>query len=390
MKRICNEITAKYAVVQAAYWMGSCIISSYAGVYLLGEGFTNTEIGLLIGLVGAVSTVMQPWVGGIVDRSERITLRSVSWWFGILMALLSAVLILFGNKIVVVIVYSVLRTLLQVALPLVSAMGMESINRGNKLNFGLARGMGSIAYAVLTSITGFATAVFSSHVLTYEMLITCILFVVGIQLFPREKDLSHEPEAMQEVAAPGKAFFGRYPKFFFLLVGWTLVFTSYGLINNFLFQIMESKGGDSSSMGIALAISALSEVPTMFLFVELVGRLKSGVWMKLSSVFFMLKVLGILVFSSIVGIYVVHALQMLGYALFAVASVYYVNCLMEDRDKVTGQAYMTMTTTMGAVIGSTVGGVIIAVWGIEMMLIFATVIAVVVMVIVFPTTEKNI
>ena len=102
MKRICNEITAKYAVVQAAYWMGSCIISSYAGVYLLGEGFTNTEIGLLIGLVGAVSTVMQPWVGGIVDRSERITLRSVSWWFGILMALLSAVLILFGNKIVVV------------------------------------------------------------------------------------------------------------------------------------------------------------------------------------------------------------------------------------------------------------------------------------------------
>ena len=143
-------------------------------------------------------------------------------------------------------------------------------------------------------------------------------------------------------------------------------------------------------MGIALAISALSEVPTMFLFVELVGRLKSGVWMKLSSVFFMLKVLGILVFSSIVGIYVVHALQMLGYALFAVASVYYVNCLMEDRDKVTGQAYMTMTTTMGAVIGSTVGGVIIDVWGIEMMLIFATVIAVVGMVIVFPTTEKNI
>ncbi len=112
--------------------------------------------------------------------------------------------------------------------------------------------------------------------------------------------------------------------------------------------------------------------------------------MKLSSVFFMLKVLGILVFSSIVGIYVVHALQMLGYALLAVASVYYVNCLMEDRDKVTGQAYMTMTTTMGAVIGSTVGGVIIDVWGIEMMLIFATVIAVVGMVIVFPTTEKNI
>lgn len=370
--------------------MSSCIISSYASVYLLGEGFTNTEIGLLIGLAGAISTVMQPWVGGIVDRSERISLRSLSLWFGVVMAGLSAVLLLSGNRVIVAVVYSVLRIILQVALPLVSAMGMESINRGSSLNFGIARGMGSIVYAVLTSITGFMTAVYGSHVLTYEMVITCALFAAGIWIFPSGEDLPHEPETMEEMAAPGKAFFSRYPKFFLMLAGWTLSFTSYGLINNFLFQIMESKGGDSSSMGIALAISALSEVPTMFLFVELVGKLKSGTWMKISSVFFMLKVLGILVFSSIAGVYVVHALQMLGYALFAVASVYYVNCLMAEHDKVRGQAYMTMTTTMGAVIGSTVGGVIIDAFGIQMMLIFAVVIAVIGMAIVFPTTKSNI
>lgn len=390
MKKTRGNITTKYALVQAAYWMSSCIISSYASVYLLGEGFSNTQIGLVIGLAGAISTVMQPWVGAVVDRSERITLRTMSLAFGLAMTILSAVLIVTRNKWFVAVVYSTLRVLFQVALPLVCAMGMDSINRGSNLNFGLARGIGSIAYAVLTSIIGFMAAAMGSHILAFGMFATSGLFALGLQMFPREQNLLRQPEAMKEMSAPGRAFFSKYPKFLLLVAGWTLAFTGYGLISNFLFQIIESKGGDSTSMGIALAISAISEVPTMFFFVVMVRKLKSGTWLRISGIFFLFKIFGIFWFSNMAGIYVAHGFQMLGYALFSVASVYYVNCLMEEHDKVRGQAYMTMTSTMGAVIGSTVGGAIIDMFGIQVMLIAAVVIAAIGAVLIFRTTETKI
>ena len=42
--------TAQYALIQALYWMSFCMIFAYASVYLLDRGFSNTAIGLLIGI----------------------------------------------------------------------------------------------------------------------------------------------------------------------------------------------------------------------------------------------------------------------------------------------------------------------------------------------------
>ena len=41
---------------------------------------------------------------------------------------------------------------------------------------------------------------------------------------------------------------------------------SHSLINSFNYQIAMAKGGGSGEMGNAMTISAVSELPTMFLF----------------------------------------------------------------------------------------------------------------------------
>ena len=51
-----------------------------------------------------------------------------------------------------------------------------------------------------------------------------------------------------------------------------------------------------------------------------------------------------------------------------VASVYYVNSIMEDRDRIKGQAYMTMTLSIGTIIGTLTGGVLIDYFGVNGML----------------------
>ena len=57
--------TAQYALIQGLYWMSFCMIFAYASVYLLDRGLSNTAIGLLIGISGSVSAILQPWIGGM-------------------------------------------------------------------------------------------------------------------------------------------------------------------------------------------------------------------------------------------------------------------------------------------------------------------------------------
>ena len=49
-------------------------------------------------------------------------------------------------------------------------------------------------------------------------------------------------------------------------MGCVLLYISHVLLNNFTFQIVESKGGNSADMGFSMALSALIELPTMFFF----------------------------------------------------------------------------------------------------------------------------
>lgn len=384
------KITARYALVQGGYWMCFCMIASYASVYLLGQGFNNTEIGLLIGMSGAVSAVLQPWIGGIVDRSRKVTLKGLITFFSAAVVVLAAILLLTSRKTVVTIGYGAMYAALQVLLPLVYSLGMESINQGSPLNFGAARSGGSLIYAVTTYITGILTAKSGAFVIPAMGAVFGLFLAVSAWCFPLAPKTVKEKENGQKQTVSEQGFFGRYPRYLLLVAGCILIFVSHGIINNFQFQIIESKGGDSSSMGVALAIAALSEIPTMFLFGELVKRRKSSFWLKLSSIFFVVKSLGTLVCPNVAGLYLVSALQMLGYALFTVSSVYYVNTIMDEHDRVKGQSYMTMTNTIGMVIGSFLGGPLIDCFGVWAMLGMSTVLAAIGMVIILRSVEKGV
>ena len=52
--------TARYAVINATYFMGFCGVHAYASIFMLERGFTNSRIGLLLALANVFSVVMQP------------------------------------------------------------------------------------------------------------------------------------------------------------------------------------------------------------------------------------------------------------------------------------------------------------------------------------------
>ena len=102
----------------------------------------------------------------------------------------------------------------------------------------------------------------------------------------------------------------------------------------------------------------------------------------------MLKALGTFLAPGIPMYYGVQVFQMLGWGLLTAASVYYVNAIMEPEDAIKGQAYFTMTYTLGSVIGSFLGGALIDFARVSSMLLFATVSALFGAVIVFIFAER--
>lgn len=103
----------------------------------------------------------------------------------------------------------------------------------------------------------------------------------------------------------------------------------------------------------------------------------------------MLKALGSLLVTSILPFYFIQALQIGGWALITVASVYYVNSIMKEQDAIKGQAYFTMTYTFGSVLAALSGGYLIDKAGVNAMLLFAAGAAFIGMLIVLFSAERT-
>ncbi len=387
-----ENLTAGYAAVQCFYWMAFGGLVGFISVYLLDRGYTNTQIGILIAVAGAFSAILQPVLAGYADQAKSPSLKKlilitlgVQLVFGILL------LVTYESSFLLTgVFYACCMMIAQVLTPLVNALGMESINQGKRLNFGIARGMGSGGYAFVVYVIGIAVGRMGAVSVPIAMLIITGGLMVSVLLFPFQKQ---QKEQTEEAGRKGEnrnpfLFFQKYKRFSITLVGCVLVYISHVLLNSFTFQIVESKGGGSPEMGTAMAIASLVELPTMFLFGWMLKKIRCDIWFRISGIFFFLKSLGTLIAPEMWTFYGVQFLQMFGWGLIIVSSVYYVNSIMEKEDVIKGQAYMTMTYTLGSVAGALLGGALIDRMGVSSMLLFATGSAGVGMVIMLLSTQR--
>lgn len=386
-----KNLTVFYSFIQGLYWMNFAAIMSYSGYYLLAKGFSNTEIGVIIAIAGILSAILQPVLASYADQLQSPSLKKIILLLVVFQLIFGILLLFIQTPVVIGVLYGCSIALLQILTPFISALGMESINQGKNLNFGFARGMGSVAYACLSYFLGIATnKAGASAVPVFIMIITLSLTGV-VAFFPFTK-IPAEPRQKQNPAASSSnplVFFRKYKRFTLVLLGCIFIYISHVLLNNFTYQIIESKGGGSSEMGTATAIAAMCELPTLFLFGFIVRKIRCDILLRISGVFFTIKAFGSLLAPNVPVFYGVQTLQMLGWGLMTAVSVYYVNIIMEKEDVIKGQAYFTMTYTLGSVAAAFVGGILIDLSGVRSMLLFSAVMVMIGTVIVFFAAERT-
>ena len=389
-----KHLTFSYSLIHAFFWMSYAASNSYTSIYLLDAGFTNTQIGTLIASVGLLSAFLQPVVASYADRPSSPSLKRIVLTCCLFFIGMAAALILSNRTIAIVTIvcYGSLVMLNLLFIPLVNALGMQSLNQGKNLNFGLARGIGSVAYAVAAYVIGLLVSLSGSSVAPVCAALLSLCMMAAVQYFPFEKTQSQaesdknkptEPDAKNSFISSLQYFFSHYRSFCFVLLGYVCSCTCHMMLNNFTFQIIVTKGGGSAQAGTAMSIAAMAELPTMFLFTYMLKKLHAGTWFKIASVFFVIKSIGSLLAPNVPMFYAVQLLQMFAWALNTVSSVYYVNSVMDKQDAVKGQAYMSMAFTLGNVLSALAGGVLIDHAGIHTTIMFATVMGIIGMILVW-------
>jgi MFS transporter, PPP family, 3-phenylpropionic acid transporter len=372
-------LSLQVAGLQGFYWMIFCPIYSYASVYLLSKDFSNQKIGWVIAISNILAIALQPALGALIDRITKLSLKFVLSALALIsLALLAGLILLHTGMFWMGVFYAGIIALLLTMQPLVNALTFEYINAGRNVSFGMTRAMGSISFAVLSTVLGVWVNRVSTAILPIVTLVLFAGFFLLVQTFtqvPRKAAPHPLPKTAEgrstSVLQPG--FLRRYERFIPFLLGATCLFIFHTVINTFLAQIIASVGGHDTDFGVSLTIAAVCELPAFLVFNRLAAKYDNRLLLKISGVFYALRSFIFLFAASVWVINIGQVFQGLSFGIFIPASVYYINQIMHEEDRVKGQTFITGTITLGSFFGSVIGGWLLDLSGVPALLTFGAV-----------------
>ena len=250
MKLNTRKLMIQYCILQGSYWASFCVVYAFATVFLLSRGFESSMIGVIIAAGNILGVILQPMVASIADRSEKISLHKLTAMLSIIMILLLVLLYFVPNGLLAVAVLFLLTdTFLQVIQPLINSVSVYYVNQGVSVDFGSARGIGSLSYAVASYILGIVVEKFGTRSILMAGILVALVLLVTILSMPvlSSSAASRLGEKEPEQNDAGLIVFaGRYKNFMLTLAGITLLFTFHNMNNAYLIKVIENVGPDKN------------------------------------------------------------------------------------------------------------------------------------------------
>ncbi|MBR5974934.1 MAG: MFS transporter [Clostridiales bacterium] len=374
--------TLRYTLLNSTYFVAFCTIHACAAVYLLANGFTNTEVGILLAVANILSAILQPFVAGIIDKPGPLTNRRFILFSVLVILAGSSILLLVPeNKWVIFPVFALIYMIQFVYQPVMTALCFEYQKAGCRIFYGLARGLGSASFAVTAALIGGLVEKQGVTVLLYVNIASMVLSALLIYTFKKPERKIAAGSAASRTDPPAatahnniRDFAKTYPAFMVFLIGTICFYFAHNMINDFMIQIIRNLGGGETELGYANFLQAILELPVMALIALVLKKISSRTLLTFSGAAFFVKILILLFASNMAMMYLSQSVQLFAYAVFIPAAAYYVSETMGELDQVKGQAYVTSAITIGGVFSNLISGVILDNFGIRPMLLTGTIV----------------
>lgn len=397
-----KNLNLKYALVNASYLMLICATAGYSYNFLSQIGFQDSAIGIIIAMISVCGIIGQTVSGSIIDKSETLDEKTFITFSMIVTIAMSVLLMFFKSaSILTVLVVIVGFMSASIGMPFLNSMAFIYEQDGQKINYGLGRGVGSAAYAVGSALLGSLWSWKGKDILPLYMIAFAALTLLMVRLMPTPSKLekSGEGETVSQISYG--EFFRRYSKIILVVVSLILMYFCHMMIQTYFAKVITNIIGEDAAavngavegiQGTALFIQAMVELPTMFAFALILKKISVNKLLIIAAVVYSIKHILILISPNVPMLYAAMVLQMFSYAILVPAAVYFSNenVAAEDRNK--GQAVMGVTATIGGLFASLIGGQLFQYMGTSSVLtigVVASCIGTVLMIIGIRNSEKK-
>ena len=373
-----KSFNTKYAMMNAAYFAAFAAIFAYAANFLSNRGFTSGAIGTTLSLTSVLGIFVQPAVASFADRRKDVKLQTIITFFvGIAIALSAVLFVLKTGSFITLFLFVGIAVGMGAIGPILNSLAFAFESYGIKINYGLARGIGSAAYAVISLAVGYIVDAMGTEVLPIVYSIFNIILILVARSFnvPEVQEKAKEENKNEQLSF--FAFMAKYKGFMFFIVASVFVFFAHTIINNFYIKVLEPIGGTSAQMGIAIFIAAILELPAMTALDKIKEKVSIRNLLVISAIIFALKH-AVTCFATNIGmIYFAAVLQIGAYAIFYPSMVYYANEVIDSKDLVKGQSLIAVSYTACGIVANIIGGNLLDFVGIHNVLLLGVVTSVI-------------
>ena len=156
MEQLSRKVNIHHAAIQGAFFTGFSAMVGFGPVLLLSRGLSNSALGAVTSASLLIPCFLQLALASLSDADSRFTPRRLVLGLS-LVTLLTGIAMWLGiaSKTALLVCYTVICVCLITTSPFFNSMVMAFHVRGVPVNYGLGRGTGSVAYAVVALIMGF-------------------------------------------------------------------------------------------------------------------------------------------------------------------------------------------------------------------------------------------
>ncbi len=314
--------------------------------YLKDKGLTGIEMGIILGIAPLMMFLVQPFYGMLADRwGYKKTMI-----FSSALATISYTLYLIQGGFVYIFVITVFMAVFYNTLqPVLDSLSLQLAQKNPAFSYGTLRIAGAVGWAFTGILVGYA--IDSSNTTVIFIFSAGSMLLTFLFSFTIQTQKVKAPLATQSFKDVGKVL--QQKTLIFLLACVFLISVGSSTIYYFYSIYMKENGASSSLIGYALSFQGLCEIPFFYFSAKIIRRL--GLKTTLLITVFTTAVRMIL-YSLVknpqlaIGI---EILQGISWSLFWVCCVEYVNLLVREEWRATGQSLLYASFLgVGAIVGN--------------------------------------
>ena len=344
---------APFRIRSGYFWYYAAVgaFAPFVSLYYHDLGMTGLQLGVLMALPALWTAFTGAIWGSVADSLaiHRLLLR-IAIVAAAAIALVATQPTTFATLLVLM---SVLAFTLVPIPPLLDSYAVNIAERTNHA-YGSLRVWGSIGFTVMVLVMGplLGDRVTSKFLLFYA----ACLIVAWLSIFGLPQLSERRPRPLFDGLQAVKQ---SKPFLLILLVAYLLA-TGYAVLSSFMGIHIQELGGSTGQVGLAYALSAVTEFPVLMFSGWILTRFGARRMMVIAICFYIVR-FGLLSFAPspewVIGAQVFHGLS---FGLFLIASVTLAHRLVGRDNAATGQAVLgTVSFGFGSITGSLTGGALL-------------------------------